>query len=52
LEFLVPAWTRIPESQFSLVGGTSILIAVSVALETMKQLEAQLLLRQYETFIK
>ncbi len=52
LEFLVPAWTRIPETQFSLVGGTSVLIAVSVALETMKQLEAQLLLRQYETFLK
>jgi len=52
LEFLVPAWTHIPATHFSLVGGTSILIAVSVALETMKQLEAQLLLRQYEAFIK
>ncbi|MCS7224245.1 MAG: preprotein translocase subunit SecY [Armatimonadetes bacterium] len=50
LEFLVPKWTQIRE--FELVGGTSILIAVSVALETMKQLEAQHLLRQYETFIK
>ncbi len=50
LEFLVPKWTQIRE--FELVGGTSILIAVSVALETMKQLEAQFLLRQYETFIK
>ncbi len=52
MEFLVPSITRIPGTQFSLVGGTSVLIAVSVALETMKQLEAQLLLRQYETFIK
>lgn len=50
LEFLVPQWTRI--HQFELVGGTSVLIAVSVALETMKQLEAQLLMRQYEAFIK
>ncbi len=50
LEFVIPQMTRI--QQFSLVGGTSVLIAVSVALETMKQLEAQLLLRQYETFIK
>jgi preprotein translocase subunit SecY len=50
LEFLVPKLTNI--QQFELVGGTSVLIAVSVALETMKQLEAQLLLRQYETFIK
>ncbi|MCW1930391.1 MAG: preprotein translocase subunit SecY [Candidatus Kerfeldbacteria bacterium] len=30
------------------VGGTSLLIVVSVALETIKQLEAQLLLRNYE----
>jgi len=52
LEFLVPAWTHIPATHFSLVGGTSVLIAVSVALETMKQLEAHLLLRQYDAFIK
>jgi preprotein translocase subunit SecY len=52
LEFLVPAWTNIPATHFSLVGGTSVLIAVSVALETMKQLEAHLLLRQYDAFIK
>lgn len=52
LEFLVPAWTHIPVTHFSLVGGTSVLIAVSVALETLKQLEAHLLLRQYEAFIK
>lgn len=30
------------------IGGTSLLIVVSVALETIKQLEAQLLLRNYE----
>ena len=34
------------------LGGTSILIVVSVVVETMKQLEAQLLIRQYEGFIK
>ena len=33
-------------------GGTSILIAVSVALETMKQLESQLTMRDYEGFLK
>jgi len=33
-------------------GGTSILIAVGVALETMKQIEAQLLMRQYQGFLK
>lgn len=33
-------------------GGTSILITVGVALETMKQLESQLLMRHYEGFLK
>ena len=33
-------------------GGTSVLIAVGVALETMKQLEAQLMMRNYEGFLK
>ena len=32
-------------------GGTSLLITVGVALETMKQLEAQLLMRHYEGFL-
>jgi preprotein translocase subunit SecY len=34
------------------LGGTSILIAVSVVVETMKQLEAQLMMRNYEGFIR
>jgi preprotein translocase subunit SecY len=38
-------------SQFPF-GGTSILITVGVALETMKQLESQLLMRHYEGFLK
>jgi preprotein translocase subunit SecY len=33
-------------------GGTSLLIAVSVALETMRQLESQLIMRDYEGFLK
>jgi preprotein translocase subunit SecY len=33
-------------------GGTTILITVGVALETMKQLESQLLMRHYEGFLK
>ncbi len=32
-------------------GGTSILIVVSVSLETMKQVEAQMLMRHYEGFL-
>jgi preprotein translocase subunit SecY len=38
-------------SQFPF-GGTSVLIAVGVALETMKQIESQLLMRHYEGFLK
>ncbi|MBO8178372.1 MAG: preprotein translocase subunit SecY [Bacillus sp. (in: Bacteria)] len=34
------------------IGGTSLLIVVGVALETMKQLEAQLVKRHYKGFIK
>ena len=34
------------------LGGTAVLIVVGVALDTMKQLETQLLMRQYRGFIK
>jgi preprotein translocase subunit SecY len=33
-----------------LIGGTSLLIVVSVVLETMRQIKAQLQMREYETF--
>ena len=39
-------------SGFTLVGGTSLLIVVGVALETMQAIEAQLLMRNYEGFIR
>ena len=38
--------------QTLLLGGTSILIVVSVILETVKALEAQLVMRNYEGFLK
>lgn len=41
-----------PSFQGMALGGTGILIVVSVVVETMKQLEAQLLIRQYEGFIR
>jgi len=44
----LPGFKGIPVS----IGGTSILIAVGVAIDTMKQIEAQLLMRQYEGFLK
>ena len=34
------------------LGGTSLLIIVSVVVETMKQIEAQLMMRNYEGFIR
>jgi len=34
------------------IGGTSVIIVVGVALETMKQLEAQLVKRHYKGFMK
>jgi preprotein translocase subunit SecY len=34
------------------LGGTGLLIVVSVIVETMKQIEAQLLMRNYEGFIR
>jgi len=36
---------------FSLVGGTSLLIVVGVALDTMQQIEAHLLMRHYKGFL-
>jgi preprotein translocase subunit SecY len=41
--------TQIPGLYF---GGTSLLIVVGVALETMKQIESHLIMRQYQGFLK
>lgn len=41
----------VPHQQLYL-GGTAILIVVGVALDTMKQLQTQLLMRQHRVFIK
>ncbi|HEX6989436.1 MAG TPA: preprotein translocase subunit SecY, partial [Bacillota bacterium] len=41
--------TNIPNLYF---GGTALLIVVGVALETMKQIEAHLIMRQYEGFMR
>lgn len=42
----------IPGTQGLQLGGTSVLIVVSVVVETMKQLEAQMLMRHYEGFMR
>jgi preprotein translocase subunit SecY len=49
LPMLIQVITGIKNAQ---IGGTSLLIVVSVALDTMKQLESQLLQRNYSGFIK
>ncbi len=51
LPYIMASVTRMPTSIISF-GGTSILIMVGVVLDTMKQIEAQLLMRHYEGFIK
>ena len=41
----------VPEMQYLAIGGTSIIIVVGVALETVKALEAQMLMRHYKGFL-
>ena len=50
LPYIVSAF--IPGTENLQLGGTSILIMVSVVVETMKQLEAQMMMRHYEGFIR
>jgi preprotein translocase subunit SecY len=50
LPYIVTAF--IPGTSALQLGGTSILIMVSVVVETMKQLEAQMLMRHYEGFVR
>jgi len=50
LSYAVPMITGV--SSFTIVGGTSLLILVGVALDTLQQIEAHLVMRQYEGFIR
>ena len=50
LPFILSA--LIPGTDTLGLGGTSVLIVVGVVVETMKQLEAQMLMRNYEGFIR
>jgi preprotein translocase subunit SecY len=53
---ILPDWIskalNIPYLVASFFGGTAILITVGVMLDTMKQVESQLLMRHYEGFLK
>lgn len=51
LPYMMAGLTQLPLT-FMFFGGTSLLIMVGVALDTMKQIEAQLLMRHYEGFMK
>jgi preprotein translocase subunit SecY len=50
IQYWAPQLTGI--STVTLVGGTSLLIVVGVALETMQAIEAQMAMRNYEGFIR
>jgi len=43
---------RVPWNVASFMGGTSLLIIVGVALDTMRQVESQLLMRHYDGFLR
>jgi preprotein translocase subunit SecY len=47
LPFVVQSFTSIGSVS---IGGTGLLIVVSVVIETMKQIEGQLVMRDYEGF--
>lgn len=49
IQYYVGPITKV--TTFGLVGGTSLLIVVGVALDTMQQVEAQLLMRDYKGFL-
>jgi preprotein translocase subunit SecY len=46
---VIIAWFKVPALGF---GGTSVLIVVGVALDTLQQIESHLLMRHYEGFVK
>ena len=48
---LISHFSNAPELTGLSLGGTSIMIAVGVALETVRALEAQMLMRNYKGFL-
>jgi len=49
---MLGAWLKVPYLIASFFGGTALLIVVGVMLDTMRQIESQLLMRHYEGFMK
>jgi preprotein translocase subunit SecY len=52
LPILLADWVRIPYQTAQFFGGTSMLIAVGVMLDTMRQVETHLLTRHYDGFLR
>jgi preprotein translocase subunit SecY len=49
---LISKWLNVPYQVADFFGGTALLIVVGVSLDTIKQIESQLLMRHYEGFMK
>jgi len=49
---IISSGMRLPYLVASFFGGTGLIIIVGVALDTVKQIESQLLMRHYEGFMK
>lgn len=49
---VIMAWLKIPYLVASFFGGTGLLITIGVVLDTVKQIESHLLMRNYEGFLK
>ncbi len=49
---IIGAWLKVPYQVADFFGGTALLIVVGVSLDTIKQIESQLLMRHYEGFMK
>jgi preprotein translocase subunit SecY len=49
---LLGRWLNVPHQVADFFGGTALLIVVGVSLDTIKQIESQLLMRHYEGFMK
>ncbi len=49
---VIMAWLKIPYLVASFFGGTGLLITIGVVLDTVKQIESHLIMRNYEGFLK
>jgi preprotein translocase subunit SecY len=52
MPIILSEWMGIPQQVAQFFGGTSLLIIVGVMLDTMRQMEAHLLMRHYDGFLK